>query len=61
MCIGLALLGFTAACAIIPIYPELVEYAKANFGNGPEVTDKITGLYATAFSAGHIAGPYLGA
>lgn len=61
MCIGLALLGFTAGCALIPLYPELIEYSKQTFGDCPENNEKITGLYATAFSVGHIAGPYLGA
>ena len=61
MCIGLAFLGFNAAFALIPIFPDVVDYAKEKWGDNPEILDKITGIYGTAFSMGHIAGPYLGA
>jgi hypothetical protein len=61
MCIGLALLGFTAASALIPIYPDMIDYAKETWGNDVEIIDNITGLYGTGFSLGHISGPYLGA
>jgi hypothetical protein len=61
MCSGLALSGFTAAGALIPIYPEMIDYAKTNIGDNSETINRLTGLYGTAFTIGHIAGPYIGA
>jgi Na+/proline symporter len=61
MCIGLGLLGFTAGCSLIPIFPELVDFAKDTFGGNQTAVESITNLYGIAFSIGHIAGPYMGA
>jgi MFS family permease len=33
MCVGLVLMGFFAGTALIPLYPDLLEYSNAEFGD----------------------------
>lgn len=60
MCFGLVFMGFFAGTALIPLYPDLLEYCYMEFGDSKQNVDMVSGIYAAGLSFGHLFGPFMG-
>lgn len=60
MCIGLVLMGFCCGTALIPLFPDFVEYGVYAFGDTKANIEIISALYGSGFNFGHLFGPIMG-
>jgi hypothetical protein len=58
---GIALLGFAAPFAILPLFPMMRNSVLVDDGNTEKVLNAISGLYHAALGIGSIIGPLIGA
>ena len=57
----MALIGFSAAFAVIPLYPEIMRLIEKHFQRDGNAKDVISALYNAAFGMGGVLGPVVGA